>query len=80
MYKEKEAEREATRERVRRYRGRRKGVTSEGVTMEGVTLSDGQVWYPNNYGYHPKECQCDAHDNRTWMTDIAYEELITPHN
>ena len=47
MYKDKEAQREATKERVRRYRDKAKGVTSEGK-VEGVTLSDGQVWYPLN--------------------------------
>ena len=77
MYKDKEVEREATRERMRRYRGRQKGVTRQGVTTKGVTLSDGQIWYPNNYGYHPRECRCKAHPDRTWMTDPAYEELIT---
>ena len=64
MYKDKEAQKEANKERVRRYRERQKGVTSEGVT-EGVTswgepviLSDGQWWYPEHNGYHPPECHC----------------------
>lgn len=36
-YKDKEKELEATRERVRRYRNKHKGVTLEGVTGQGVT-------------------------------------------
>ncbi len=45
-YKDKEAQREASRERIRRYRALHKGVTSEqGVTdpsvSEGVTLGQG---------------------------------------
>ena len=37
MYKDKEKQREAARERIRRYRDKQKGVTSEGVTNQGVT-------------------------------------------
>ena len=37
MYKDKEKQKEATRERVRRYREKQKGVTSP--TSEGVTPS-----------------------------------------
>jgi len=37
MYKDKEKQKEATAERVRRYRNKQKGVTSEGVTQQGVT-------------------------------------------
>ena len=52
------------------------GVNSEGITLDegqrlhkgaaaGATvLSDGQLWYPGNNGYHPKECRCDAHPFR----------------
>ena len=79
MYKDKEKQREAN--RLAKQRQRVKGMTSEGMTDKGmtgpVTLSDGQLWYPNNYGYHPKECLCKAHDNRTYMTDTAYEEMLT---
>ena len=49
---------------------------TKSVMGEGITLSDGQLWYPGNYGYHPKECLCKAHDNRTYMTDTAYVEMI----
>lgn len=55
-YKDKEEERKASKERMRRYRELKKGVT-EGVTTEGVTegvtrkplihLSDGQAFDPN---------------------------------
>lgn len=38
MYKDKDKEREAAKERMRRHRAQQKGVTSEGVTSEGVTL------------------------------------------
>ena len=71
-------QREQTKDRVKRYRERQKSVTSESVTQQGVTLSDGQTWYPNNYGYHPKECQCNTHDDRTWMTGTEYLGMITP--
>jgi len=37
MYKDKVKQREATLERVRRYREKQKGVTTEGVTEKGVT-------------------------------------------
>ncbi len=36
-YKDKDKQREAQRERTRRYRAKQKGVTSEGVTPEGAT-------------------------------------------
>ena len=36
-YKDKDKAREASRERIRRYRDKAKGVTTEGVTSEGVT-------------------------------------------
>ncbi len=41
MYKDKEKQKESSKERVRRYRQKQKGVTSEGVTKEGVTYSSG---------------------------------------
>lgn len=37
MYKDKDRQREAQRERTRRYRDKAKGVTSEGVTPGSVT-------------------------------------------
>ena len=37
MYKDKEKQKEAAKERIRRYRERQKGVTLEGVTEQGVT-------------------------------------------
>lgn len=37
MYKDKEKQKEATKDRVRRYRDKQKGVTKEGVTGLGVT-------------------------------------------
>lgn len=37
MYKDKDRQRQASKERMRRYRERAKGVTSQGVTVEGVT-------------------------------------------
>jgi len=82
MYKDKEKQRESVRKAVEKHRkGITEGITNEGITEKGVTepviLSDGQLWYTNNYGYHPKECQCKAHDNRTGMTDTAYEEMLT---
>lgn len=68
MYKDKEAQKEADRERQRRYRALQKGVTSKGVTEEGVTflgnpikcpesvvLSDGQVWHPEPRYWNPIE-------------------------
>ncbi len=39
MYMDKEKQREAGKERIRRYRDKQKGVTSEGVTGQGVTLT-----------------------------------------
>jgi len=83
MYKNKEAQREAVRKAVNKHRkGITSGITNGGITDKGVTkpviLSDGQLWYPNNYGYHPKECQCNAHNDRTWMTDTDYLGMITP--
>ena len=50
MYKDKDKQREAQRERIRRYRAKQKGVTqpealqAKGVTSEGVTqgVTDGQ--------------------------------------
>jgi len=40
MYKDKAKQREAQRERQRRYRRDKKGVTSQGVTVKGVTGID----------------------------------------
>jgi len=82
MYKDKEKQREAVKRAVEKHRkGITEGITNEGITEKGVTgpviLSDGQLWYPNNYGYHPKECLCRVHPDRTWMTDTAYEEMLT---
>ena len=37
MYKDKNKQREADKERARRYRAKQKGVTIEGVTAKGVT-------------------------------------------
>lgn len=39
MYKDRDRQREAQKERTRRYRAKQKGVTLEGVTMQGVTQS-----------------------------------------
>ena len=36
-YRDKEKQKEATKDRVRRYRNKQKGVTLEGVTLKGVT-------------------------------------------
>lgn len=38
-YKDKDKQREAQRERTRRYRAKQKGVTSKGVTGKGVTIT-----------------------------------------
>lgn len=38
MYADKIKEKEATKERVRRYREKQKGVTKEGISGEGVTV------------------------------------------
>lgn len=38
MYKDKDKQREANRERQRRYKAKHKGVTSEGVTDESITF------------------------------------------
>ena len=40
MYKNKDKQREASKERMRRYRARQKGVTEQGVTTEGVTETE----------------------------------------
>ena len=39
MYKDKDKQREASKERMRRYRERKQGVTTEGVTSQGVTTA-----------------------------------------
>ena len=42
-----------------------KGVTPDegqrlhpGAAPGARILSDGQLWYPGNNGYHPQECNC----------------------
>ena len=56
------------------------GITGQGITLDegqrlhpgaapgARILSDGQLWYPDNLGYHPKECHCDAHPDRDIYT------------
>ena len=44
----------------------------KGAAPGAKILSDGQLWYPGNNGYHPIECRCQAHPDRTTMDDSAY--------
>ncbi len=47
MYKDKGKRKESDKNRQRRYREKRKGVTDEGVTDEGVTSLDKPGVYPH---------------------------------
>jgi hypothetical protein len=47
MYKDKQKQREANKERQRRYRESKKGVISEGVTEQGVTLIEEALVVPD---------------------------------
>ena len=70
MYKDKEKQQEAQRERTRRYRERQKGVTEQGVTSEGVTDLPGVLLDPIKReklyricqafkdSHHPEYAQC----------------------
>ena len=73
MYKSKEAQKQADRERQRRYREKRKGVTKQGVTSGGVTflgnpikcpesviLSDGQIWHPDPKYWKPAPVKVES--------------------
>ena len=64
MYKDKESQREADRERQRRYRASRKGVTSEGVTTDNVTPKPQGVTglIKDEQGYYYKELS----DKQRW--------------
>ena len=78
-YKDEEIARMKATERQRKHRQgvTIEGVTGQGVTLDegqrlhpgaapgARILSDGQLWYPDNLGYHPKECHCDAHPDRS---------------
>jgi len=72
-YKNKEKQREATVERVRRYRNKQKGVTLEGVTGEGVT-----PYHPLMYALvdsvKRKKLQdiCEALGRRNLCSDVYY--------
>jgi len=75
MYKDKEKEREAARERMKRYRqkGVTKGVTSEGVTGQGVTYPDiidkltDSFWRPKLEGV----CNAFQHSHHpSYMKDV----------
>lgn len=79
-----------TPERKAQYqRDFRKGLHKEGTSPNNEgglhpgaapgykVLSDGQLWYPGNKGYHPQACQCGAHPDRSVMTAEAYGLLIT---
>lgn len=69
-YSDKDKEREATRERVRRYRESQKGVTSEGVTEQGVTpprMVLGQDLKPKVYD--PKTDGVDGWHKNTWCVE-----------
>lgn len=50
----------------------------KGAAPGAKILSDGQLWYPGNNGYHPIACRCDAHPDRTTMTDSTYTILCHP--
>ena len=81
MYKDRVAQREYNKERMRKARVAQKGSTDPGsTTTESVLpdegqrlhpgaapgariLSDGQLWYPGNKGYHPTGCQCGIKHN-----------------
>ena len=93
-YKDKEQAKEAARLRKQRQRMSRPESHPEmshpDVTpytayvqrveqLEPKTLSDGQLWYPGNNGYHPKSCKCKAHVDRTQMTDEMYYNGVTKH-
>ena len=47
-----------------------------GAAPGAVILSDGQLWYKGLNGYHPKECRCKAHRDRTHLTDDEYLDGI----
>ena len=47
-----------------------------GAAPGAKILSDGQLWYPGNKGYHPIECRCDAHPDRTAWIGSDYSSMI----
>ena len=48
----------------------------KGAAPGARILSDGQLWYPGNNGYHPIECRCDAHPDRTAWIGSDYSSMI----
>jgi len=89
MYKDKEAQREATKERVRRYRNKEKGVTKQGVTSEKeqgvtepqyVTLSDGQVLRLGNHGYIGEDKFTGYQCPKGWSSWVGFQQAMKASN
>lgn len=65
-FKSQETRREYNKEQMRKSRvtqkdtkqGNTTGVTHPGAAPGYKVLSDGQLWYPGNNGYHPEGCNC----------------------
>ena len=61
MYKDKGKQKEANKERQRRYRDKQKGVTSEGVTDKALQLEDLPCVIPH---FGQPDCQCRHCQNK----------------